>query len=213
MLGQTKVTVPVAVVALAFWSFLAWDRSSIWRDNFNLFVRSSQQGIRVERIEQNAVAAILRLPHMTNVFVPDPADRRKPATIHPPANPADWQPVLSTLLGAYELFPDEPNLLTALGVAHFCTHQANLAASFFEKAARQAPGNVGVWLNFGRAALDSEQFPKAEAAYRTVLRIDPANLAGLRGLADALLAQHKDAEASAITQQIVSSTLRNKTLD
>ena len=208
-LGQRKVMVPVAAAALVFWSFLAWDRSSIWQDNLNLFVRSSKQGFHVERIEQNAVAAILRQPHITNIFVPDPHDRKKPATIRQPANPNDWQPVMSTLLAAYKLFPEEPNLLMALGIAHFCTHQPERAASFFEMSAQRDPGNIGAWMNLGRAALDSEQFPKAEAAYRAALRIEPANLGGLRGLADALLGQHKDAEAAAVNQQIVSATRRN----
>ena len=212
-LGRTKMVVPVSIVALSFWSWVAWDRSSIWQDNFNLFVRSSQQGIHVVRIEQNAVTAILRQPHMTNIFVPDPHDRKKPAIIRSPSNPDDWKPVMSTLLSAYELFPDEPNLLTALGAAHFCTRQPNLAASFFEKAARKMPENAGAWLNFGRAALDSTQFAKAEAAYRAALRIEPANLVGLRGLADALQAQHKDAEASVITRQILASTLRRQRLE
>ena len=204
IIPRFKLVVALAAVAVSFWSVVAWERSSIWRDNFTLFVRSSQQGIRVQRIEENAVAAILRQPHMTNVFVPDPHDRKKAATIRAPADPADWAPIITTLNQAHELFPEDENLLTALGVSHLLTGQPNAAASFFKQAAAKNPKNVGAWSNLGRAAFDSRQFAEAESAYRAALEIQPTNLVCLRGLARTLANQEKSSEVLTVAERIAA---------
>ena len=209
-LARSRVVIPVACAVIGLWAIVAWDRSAIWKDNLTLFVRSSQQGIRVERIEQNAVAAILRQPHMTNIFVPDPRDRKKPATIRPPANPADWQPVVATLLNAYELFPGEPNLLTALGVAHYYSGQAHRAASFFARVTQKTPEDLGAWMNLGRAASEAGEYPQAEMAYRAALKVQSGNIAALRGLARALSEQHKEDEAARVVHQLTLSSAQGQ---
>ncbi|HWN95785.1 MAG TPA: hypothetical protein VNT99_12180 [Methylomirabilota bacterium] len=201
MLPRMRLVVPVAVSVVVFWAILAWDRSSIWQDNFTLFVRSSQQGVRVQRIEENAVAAILMQPHMTNVFVRDPRHRKNPVTIRPPANPEAWNPVLATLQQAYELFPEDTALLMSLGAAHYFTAQPQAAASFFEKVVLKTPENIGAWINLGRAASESRQYVRAEQAFRAAVELQPANVIALRGLARALSEQHKDTEALRVAEQ------------
>jgi tetratricopeptide (TPR) repeat protein len=202
---RLKLVVALSSVVVSFWAIVAWERSAIWQNNFTLFVRSSQQGIRVQRIEENAVAAILRQPHMTNVFVPNPHDRKKAVTIRQPPNPAEWEPIMATLQQAKQLFPEDENLLTALGVAHFLTGQPDAAASFFKKAAEKTPQSLGSWINFGRAAFESRQYGEAESAYRAALRLQPTNLVCLRGLAHALVRQQKSSELLPVAEQIAAA--------
>jgi hypothetical protein len=148
-----------AFALILLWAATAWNRSWIWRDPVTLFVRSSQEGPPTQRVEDNAVAAIINLPQVQRFFSGNQTN-----TVRTPANIADASAVLSTLEQAYHLYPRNHVVLSYYGTSLALTGQPEKALPFLEKAAQLQPNNLDYWLNLARAALDAGQPAPAKSA-------------------------------------------------
>jgi len=148
-----------AFVVILLWAVTAWNRSWIWRDPVTLFVRSSQEGPHTQRVEDNAVAAIIYLPRVQRFFSGNQTNAVRTA-----ANIADDSAVLNTLEQAYDLFPTNHIVLSYYGTSLALTGQPEKALPFLEKAAQLQPQKLDYWLNLARAALDARQPALARSA-------------------------------------------------
>ena len=148
-----------AFVVILLWAVTAWNRSWIWRDPVTLFVRSSQEGPHTQRVEDNAVAAIICLPQVQRFLSGNQTN-----TVRTSANIADAGAVLATLEQAYHLFPTNHVVLSYYGTSLALAGQPGKALPFLEKAAQLQPQKLDDWLNLARAALDAGQPPVAQSA-------------------------------------------------
>jgi tetratricopeptide (TPR) repeat protein len=152
----------VALGLVLLWAVTAWDRSWIWQDGITLFVRSSQEGPRTQRVENNAVIAILNLPLVHQFFSSNETNQE--VSVKPLADPAANERVLKTLAEAQRLFPTNPTVLSRYGIGLAATGKPEKALPFLEQAAQLQPGDLNGWLNLTRAALDAGQVALAESA-------------------------------------------------
>ncbi len=89
--------------------------------------------------------------------------------------------------------PEDPRLLTAVGLAFYREGNAAQAEGAFSKAAAHAYPDAQ--FDLARMQLDQGAFAQAEAGFRTYLEANPEDLAAHDGLGSALLAQSRTAEA------------------
>ena len=164
-----------AFVVILLWAVTAWNRSWIWRDPVTLFVRSSQEGPRTQRVEDNAVAAIIYLPQVQRFFSGNETN-----TVRTSANTADGSAALSTLEQAYRLFPTNHIVLSYYGTCLALAGQPKNALPFLKKAAQLQPQKLDYWLNLVRAALDAGQPTLAKSALEHADRLAHDNPAVLR---------------------------------
>jgi tetratricopeptide (TPR) repeat protein len=164
-----------AFVVILLWAVTAWNRSWIWRDPVTLFVRSSQEGPRTQRVEDNAVAAIIYLPQVQRFFSGNETN-----TVRTSANTADGRAALSTLEQAYRLFPTNHIVLSYYGTCLALAGQPEKALPFLEKAAQLQPQKLDYWLNLARAALDAGQPALAGSALEHADRLAHDNPAVLQ---------------------------------
>jgi hypothetical protein len=148
-----------AFALILLWAATAWNRSWIWRDPVTLFVRSSQEGPHTQRVEDNAVSAIIYLPQIQRFFSGNETN-----TVRTAANIADDNAVLGTLEQAYHLFPTNHVVLSYYGTSLARTGQPGKGLPLFEKAAQLQPEQLDYWLNLARAALDVGQPALAKSA-------------------------------------------------
>ena len=97
--------------------------------------------------------------------------------------------------------PDDPRMLTALGLAFYREGQAQPAEDTLTRAANH--GYADAQFDLARVQLDQGAFEKAEASFRIYLEGHPADLAAHDGLGSALLAQSRVMDA----QQEFQTTL------
>ena len=148
-----------AFVVILLWAVTAWNRSWIWRDPVTLFVRSSQEGPHTQRVEDNAVAAIIHLPQVQRFF-----SGTETNSVRKSANIADGSAALSTLEQACHLFPSNHVVLSYYGTCLALAGQPGKALPFLEQAAQLQPNKVDYWLNLARAALDAGRSAPAKSA-------------------------------------------------
>jgi hypothetical protein len=152
--------VPAAVFGLILlWAVTAWNRSWIWRDPLTLFVASSQQGPHTQRVEDNAVSAIIHLPQVERFLSSNGTN-----AVQASADVADSEVALNALGRAYHLYPTNQVVLTYYGTAWALAGQPAKALPFLEQAAQLLPQKLDNWLNLARAALDANQPSVAKAA-------------------------------------------------
>jgi len=162
LLPMQKFTRVAALGLVLLWGITAWNRSWIWRDGVTLFVRSSQEGPKTARVENNAVIAILNLPLVHQFF--SSHDTNQEVSIGPLPDPVANEHVLETLAEAQQLFPTNLEILSHYGAALAATGKPEKALPFLEQAAQLQPGDLNRWLNLARAALDAGQPAPAESA-------------------------------------------------
>jgi len=171
-------------VVILVWMALAWDRTLLWRDELTLFVQSSQSGPKTKRVEENAVAAIFDLPQIKQVFRRDPGATNQFVLANDPATGLEiWSAATNTLLKAHQLFPENENVLNALGIACAKTGNREQAILFFKLLAERYPEKASYWANLGQACFESKRFDEARHAMEKALNLEPKNLSALRTLA------------------------------
>jgi tetratricopeptide (TPR) repeat protein len=177
--GRPRLALAVMAFVLLAWSWVSWGRASIWRDELTLFVTSSQQGERIPRVEQNAVAAIFELPQIRSVFRLD----AKTGHLVPvaAASPANRRTVEQTLAQARVWFPENTQVLTAAGIFYAQAGEAGRAASLFSAVCRREPGSADAWANLGRAELSLVRLDAAKEDFTRSLGLNPNHLEALRG--------------------------------
>ena len=169
----------LAVFAILLsWAITAWNRSWIWKDRVTLFVRSSQEGPKTRRVEDNAVSAILELPLLREFFTTDASGSNVHA--HPMPDPAANARVLSLLAQAWQLYPSNHNILSYYGIALAVSAQPEKALPLLKQAANLEPQNPVRWLNLARAALDARQPALAASALENADRLAPDSPAALQ---------------------------------
>jgi tetratricopeptide (TPR) repeat protein len=171
-LGLTAATLIVSV-----WALLAWQRSFIWKDAVTLFVRSSQEGPRTWRMEQNAVYAIFHLPQMEELFQLDSSGHLQ---VRPGFTSQKGERALQTLEEAHRTFPRDENLVFATAVTYAQLGQPARAAECFEVAVQVNPRSAEYWSDLALARLDAGQMPKAREAIEKSLSLEPDRIDTLR---------------------------------
>jgi tetratricopeptide (TPR) repeat protein len=167
-----------AFAIILFWAITAWNRSWIWKDRVTLFVRSSQEDQKTQRVEDNAVSAILELPLLREFFSTDATGSNVNA--HAMPDPAANARVLSTLAQAWQLYPSNHNILSYYGIALAVTAQPEKGLPLLKQAAELQPQNPVRWLNLARAALDANQPALAGSALENADRLAHDNPAVLQ---------------------------------
>jgi hypothetical protein len=167
-----------AFAIILLWAITAWNRSWIWKDRVTLFVRSSQEGPKTQRVEDNAVSAILELPLLREFFSTDATGSNVNA--HAMPDPAANARVLSALAQAWQLYPSNYNILSYYGIALAVTAQPEKALPLLKQAAGLQPRNPVRWLNLARAALDARQPALAASALENADRLAHDNPAVLQ---------------------------------
>jgi hypothetical protein len=168
----------VAFLLILLWAVTAWNRSWIWRDPVTLFVRSAQEGPKTQRVEKNAVSAILHLPAVQNFLIPDTT--RKQLSVSESANPAAGRYAVAVLAEANRLFPTNQDILSTYGVCLAATGEPEKALPLLERAAQGQPQNLDHWLNLSRAALDANQPALAQSALEKAAGLARTNAAVLQ---------------------------------
>jgi len=167
---QTFVRIIVTGL-IVLWAVTAWDRSWIWHDPVTLFVRSSQEGHKTQRVEDNAVSAILELPHLRQFF---PGNGTNGAvSARPFADPAANERVLRTLAEAQRLFPTNPIVLSYYGIGLAAVGQPAKALPYLKQAAQLQPANLNHWLNLCRAELDAGRSDLAASSLKKAEEMAP----------------------------------------
>jgi hypothetical protein len=178
LLPRPALSQSASLLVVCLWAITAWNRSWIWQDPVTLFVRSSQENPKTERVEQNAVAAILHLPTMRKVFSYD--ERSKQLAFQESATLSDRINALRAAEIAYRLFPEDPIVLSCYGVNLAVSGDASRAVPYLEKAAGLQPTNLSCLLNIARAELDSDQLPSASATLKRACELAPEDPAFLQ---------------------------------
>ena len=196
-----RATVALVAATLVLWAGTAWARSSIWKDEVTLFVRSYEQGPRSARLEINAIAALLKQPHMQDVFSLIPYPNRMPALeLAPPGKRAgaDWPRVLETGRQLTTTFPASPFANEAAGLVYSLGGRSDEGARALEHAAAGDPENARIWRNLGGAYLTSGQPNRAIPALERSLQLSPDSVVVLQTLGAVYRRQGDFAHAAAV---------------
>ncbi|MDA1045174.1 MAG: hypothetical protein O3C57_08130, partial [Verrucomicrobia bacterium] len=143
-----RVWVGVFVALCLFWGSMSWMRAPIWQDDLTLFVRSSQQRPRVERVINNAVKAALREPHALLVSRPE-------ADVLAKASPAQFEVAIGALHELDRLYPNHELVQNALGQANVLRHRPEQAIPYFSNAYTINPGQTAYRDNLIKATFDA----------------------------------------------------------
>ena len=162
LFSSQKMARATTMGLIFLWAITAWNRSWIWRDEVTLFVRSSQEGPKTQRIENNAVHAILDLPSVRQIFISKGAGLED--SVRPVQDHAVNAAAVASLAEAYRLFPQNPDLLSHYGIALAATGDPEQALPFLTEAARLEPEKLVRWLNLAHAAMDAGHPNLAEPA-------------------------------------------------
>jgi hypothetical protein len=182
---RRRLTVGVVAVSLALWTGLAWARSSIWRDEVTLFVGSYERGPRSARLERNAISALLRQPHMQDVFTVVPHSEGVPLIeLAPPGrrDGADWPRVLDTGRQLTGTFPNSPFANEAAGLIFALGGEPREGALALKRAADGDPENATVWQNLGGAYLANGELDRGIQALERSRQLAPRSVAVLQTL-------------------------------
>jgi tetratricopeptide (TPR) repeat protein len=174
---QTLVRL-LAFILILLWAVTAWNRSWIWRDPVTLFIRSAQEGPKTQRVENNAVGAILHLPNLQRFFSHDKTGNK--LSVGESVNPAASRYAVATLAEAYRLFPTNQDVLSTYGVSLAATGEPEKALPYLEMAVQSQPQNLDRWLNLVRAALDANQPALAQSALEKAAGLAQTNPAVLQ---------------------------------
>jgi protein O-mannosyl-transferase len=203
---RRRLAAGVAAVTIMLWAGAAWARSSIWKDEVTLFGRSYEQGPRSARLERNAISALLKQPHMEDVFtlVPYP-DRLPLLELAPPARRAgaDWPRVVETGRQLTSTFPESPFANEAAGLIFSLGGEPREGALVLERAAAGDPENARIWGNLGGAYLASGQFDRAIPALERSRQLAPNSVVVLQALGAAYRRQGDFVHAAPVYETLM----------
>ena len=178
LLFPARVKAPWLLAGLiALWIPVSLTRAEIWRDEVTLFVRSNLQNPPVERIRENAVVAVFKLPHVAAMFSLAKDTHKLGVGSLPPGQ---GEAIIATLSDAHILLPAEPRITSALGIAYAVTGQLTNALPLLQLATRHSTNDSQTWVDLGSAYGVAQDWPNAHVAYETALRLNPTNIYALR---------------------------------
>jgi tetratricopeptide (TPR) repeat protein len=155
----------------AIWCVASCNRMGIWHDDVTLFVRTSLEHPGITRVENNAVAAIFRLPWMEGLF----PDYVKTGSIAMAGSltPQQAQPVIKILTQARSLFADNQLVGSALAFAYAKTGQWSQAVALAQATASQHPDSANTWFNLAAILRASGNAAQARAACAKAIAVNP----------------------------------------
>jgi len=107
------------------------------------------------------------------------------------------QEAAAAYLKALDLKPEDAPSNMSLGTVYYALNQPQEALKYAERAVKYDPKSSAAWVNFGLVLDATEDYPRAEDAYRKSLDLDSskANVMTRLYLGENLLAQKKNTEA------------------
>lgn len=170
---RRSIAVVGALLLLLAWGVVARDRSMIWRDNIELFMRSSRNGPHTARIEENAIRSTFKLPLMQYAL----RDREDHRVLLPvgdqPDGSANWPTVFHVLDLIQEQYPDNGLISLAYGIAYARTGKKDDASLALTRAARQSPKEAIIWANIALFQMDVGDTDAAQQALNRAMALDP----------------------------------------
>jgi protein O-mannosyl-transferase len=180
-----RMGVVLGSLMLLFWSTTSWQRSWIWQDQLTLFLRTSLECPKSERVEINAIAAAFQLPHLQSLYRAIRRPGQLPLLViqdDDTLRSAEWPRIQHTLQQLLQIYPTNATVLTALGFVSIRLGRSEEARDHFDAAVRSAPTNPVNWHNLGLANWDSDRLAEAEACFKEALQLDPHHTAVLKSL-------------------------------
>jgi serine/threonine-protein kinase len=110
---------------------------------------------------------------------------------------------------AYQLNPELPRVVIALGLVHAGTGENDKAIENFRKALELDPGNDAAYRGLAKAYEVSGNLKEAEATYKRAIQLKPNYWAGHNGLGAFYFRQTRYEEAAAEFQEVVRLTPDN----
>jgi hypothetical protein len=172
-LPRQKIVRPCLTAALLVWSFSAWQRSWIWKDEFTLFVTSYLECPPSLRLEHNAAQAIRRLPAISRVFTRDDASGQN--RILPSSDLTAQREALETYERAVKIMPESTMLLAGYGTLLGNLGRTNEGILIFEKVVARRPDNCFNWINLASGYLVTGQIDRARVAAEQAIERAPIN--------------------------------------
>lgn len=208
---RARIAGVVAIAILSGWGLIAWERAGIWQNSVTLFVTSAVQGPRTSRMEDNAVAAILRLPHMQRVFQVRyvPGEIPRISLGKGAGSNTNWTDIAKTLDEASRLFPEHPSVNSAQGIVWALQGQPSRAVPYFQKVTEALPRDATAWANLGQALLESKHLDEARKALDRALELAPDNLSALQSLSSLLWQKEDYAAALPIFERLAKLDPQN----
>jgi hypothetical protein len=177
-LPQPRAWAVAGGVCVLIWGTATLNRMTIWRDDVTLFVRTSLEHPGIKRVEDNAVAAIFRLPAMSQFF-PDYI-KTKSIRMAGSMTIKQAEPVIQTLTQAHNIFPTNQLVGSALAFAYAKAGQWKQAVDVAGATAAQHPDSANQWLNYAMILRGSGGLEKAREVCGRALAINPNYAAALR---------------------------------
>jgi hypothetical protein len=168
LLRERRIALIVGTAVVIGWAAVAWNRSWIWSDPVTLFVRSHIEGPTSERLQDNAIAAVMNQPHVRTVFTPVKRPGHGPELVvqsPDPNRPTDWTALDGTLDQLRNLFPSNATVNSAFAISKALQGKPDEAIPYFELATQQRPSDAKLWSNLGRAYLAAGKRSHADDAY------------------------------------------------
>jgi len=156
-----RLATAAAAALIVIWLGTSLSRMGFWRDSLDLFVRTELEHPGIKRVEQNAVAAIFRLPQVvagrtTNTLSPEQAAE-----------------MVVTLQNARRIYPENDMLTTQLGLTEAKMGRWSDAVGWLELAVRQNPALYERWFNLASVYERTAQPAKAQEACAQALLLNP----------------------------------------
>jgi hypothetical protein len=167
----------IGIAVVLIWSLTSMVRSAIWQDEVNLFVHSWQESPRCQRMEDNLVVAIFRLPHLQKLFPID--SRTKKMGSMQQVSVQNLNAAMDTLREARRLLPENTMLSSALGMACAQAGLTREAVEMLELSAKLKP-SAEVYFNLGVVQMQYDENEQARATFETALKLDPKHQRVLR---------------------------------
>lgn len=123
------------------------------------------------------------------------------------ARQGDWQTALSTLEQVANLAPQDPGVLTGLGVCLIQVGRVDEALPLFEKVAAMLPTSAEAQASLGLGYALAGRLEAAATAYQRALSLDGENAQTWKNLAAVYLRQGRMAEGVPILAALVKSNL------
>jgi len=96
----------------------------------------------------------------------------------------NYQPALEILMEILDEDPNDKEALFLFGAIAVAQDKKGLAYNLYARAAKLAPDNPSVWINYGRCQADNEEGWKAsEWCFKQALELDSQNVAAMANLA------------------------------
>lgn len=107
---------------------------------------------------------------------------------------------------AFELTPNNPDLLHALGILNIQNGSYQQAKSYLAKASVKNNRNALIWKDLSISYYHLRRFGEAEAACRKAMQLEPNNLSAIYNLALILKGREKHFEALGLLRQLATTS-------